>query len=88
MDKLRFKTKVSIWIKLRDESRAQALKEALIPDDVALPQGMSISYANLDRELVIELTSEGDLFELKNTINDILLSLRPALELVNKYFNL
>jgi len=49
---------------------------------------MSISYANLDRELVIELTSEGDLFELKNTINDILLSLRPALELVNKYFNL
>jgi len=76
--------KLELVVPTRDDKTAQMIIRSLSPDDINLPEQLKIRYLVSQGSLIISLHGNVDLFKLKGTVNDIFLSLKPILKIINR----
>jgi len=75
-------TKIKIKISDISEKKAAAIKNALEPDNVNFPEGLSFDMENLDNALVFNFHSTGNMKKLTATIEEVLAHVQMALKVM------
>jgi hypothetical protein len=66
------KIKASIELKFEQSQRIKPIVDALGPDNINFPEGLSLDMKGLDNVLYIEVSSDGKIETLLNTIDEVL----------------
>ena len=76
--------KCSIQVTLNNVSKkkATAIKNALEPDNVNFPKGLSFEIMNIDNKLVFNFQSIGDTKKLMATMDEVLEHVKLASEII------
>lgn len=75
-------SEIQITINDISQKKAQAIVDALEPDNVDFPQGLSFEIENLDNKLVFNFHSEGDMKKLAATVDEVLSHVNMALKVM------
>lgn len=75
-------TKIQIKINEISQKKADAIKNALEPDNVDFPEGLSFNIENLDNALVFNFHSTGNMKKLTATIDEVLAHVQMALKVM------
>jgi hypothetical protein len=75
-------TKIQIRINEISQKKADAIKNALEPDNVDFPEGLSFDIENLDNALVFNFHSTGNMKKLTSTIDEVLAHVQMALKVI------
>lgn len=75
-------TKIQIKINEISQKKADAIKNALEPDNVDFPEGLSFDIENLDNALVFNFHSTGNMKKLTATIDEVLAHVQMALKVI------
>lgn len=75
-------TKIQIRISDVSQKKADAIKNALEPDNVDFPEGLSFDMENLDNALVFNFHSTGNMKKLTATIDEVLAHVQMALKVM------
>jgi hypothetical protein len=75
-------TKIQIRINEISQKKADAIKNALEPDNVDFPEGLSFDIENLDNALVFNFHSTGNMKKLTATIDEVLAHVQMALKVI------
>ncbi len=75
-------TKVRVIISNISKKKADAIKNALEPDNVDFPAGLSFHIENLDNALAFSFHSTGDMKKLTSTIDEVLAHVQMALRVM------
>jgi hypothetical protein len=75
-------TKIQIKINEISQKKADAIKNALEPDNVDFPEGLSFDIENLDNALVFNFHSTGNMKKLTATIDEVLAHVQMALKVM------
>jgi hypothetical protein len=75
-------TKIQIRINEISQKKADAIKNALEPDNVDFPEGLSFDIENLDNALVFNFHSTGNMKKLTATIDEVLAHVQMALKVM------
>lgn len=76
-------TRVRIVINQISRRKADAIKNALEPDNVDFPEGLSFEMENLDNALVFSFHSTGNMKTLTATIDEVLAHVQMALKVMD-----
>jgi tRNA threonylcarbamoyladenosine modification (KEOPS) complex Pcc1 subunit len=76
-------TKVRIVINNISKKKADAIKNALEPDNVDFPEGLTFEMENLDNALVFSFHGTGDMKKLTATIDEVLAHVQMALKVMD-----
>lgn len=76
-------TRVRIVINQITKQKAEAIKNALEPDNVDFPEGLSFEMENLDNTLVFSFHSTGNMKTLTATIDEVLAHVQMALKVMD-----
>jgi tRNA threonylcarbamoyladenosine modification (KEOPS) complex Pcc1 subunit len=76
-------SKVQIVFNNISEKKANAIKNALEPDNVDFPEGLSFDIENLDNTLVFNFHSTGNMKKLTATIDEVLAHVQLALKVMD-----
>jgi len=76
--------KCSVQITLNNVSKkkATAIKNALEPDNVNFPKGLSFEIMNIDNKLVFNFQSMGDTMKLVSTVDEVLEHVKLVSEII------
>ena len=76
--------KCSVQVALNNVSKkkATAIKNALEPDNVNFPKGLSLEIKNIDNKLVFNFQSRGDTKKMVATIDEVLEHVKLASEVI------
>ena len=66
------KCNVEVTLNNLSEKKATAIKNALEPDNVNFPKGLSFEIKNIDNKLVFNFQSIGDTKKLVATVDEVL----------------
>lgn len=75
-------SKVRIVINDVSKKKADAIKNALEPDNVGFPEGLFFDIENLDNALVFNFHSTGNMKKLTATIDEVLAHVQMALKVM------
>lgn len=75
-------SKVRIVISNLSHKKAAAIRDALEPDNVDFPEGLSFEMENLDNTLVFNFHSTGNMKKLTATIDEVLAHVQMALRVI------
>jgi tRNA threonylcarbamoyladenosine modification (KEOPS) complex Pcc1 subunit len=75
-------SRVRIVINDISKKKADAIKNALEPDNVDFPEGLSFEIENLDNALVFNFHSTGNMKKLTATIDEVLAHVQMALKVM------
>jgi hypothetical protein len=75
-------TKIQIKINEISQKKADAIKNALEPDNVDFPDGLLFDIENLDNALVFNFHSTGNMKKLTATIDEVLAHVQMALKVM------
>ncbi len=73
---------VQIILNNLSKENAQSVKEALDPDNVNFPQGLSLNVENIDNKVVFNFESEDNMKKLIGTIDEVLAHVQVALKVI------
>lgn len=76
-------SKVRIVISNLSHKKADAIMDALQPDNVDFPEGLSFEMENLDNALVFSFHGTGDMKKLTATIDEVLAHVQMALKVMD-----
>ena len=76
------KCNVEIALNNLSKKKAAAIKNALEPDNVNFPKGLSFEIKNIDNKLVFNFQSIGDTKKLVATIDEVLEHVKLASEVI------
>jgi tRNA threonylcarbamoyladenosine modification (KEOPS) complex Pcc1 subunit len=76
------KCKVQITLNNISKENAVAIKNALEPDNVNFPKGLSLEIENIDYKLVFNFQSRGDVKKMISTIDEVLEHVKLASEVI------
>ena len=62
--------------------KAETVKEALEPDNVNFPKGLSLDVENMDNKLVFNFESKENIKQLIGTIDEVLEHIQVALKVI------
>ena len=76
--------KCSVQVTLNNVSKkkATAIKNALEPDNVNFPKGLSFEIMNIDNKLVFNFQSIGDTSKLTATVDEVLEHVKLVSEII------
>lgn len=72
------KSRMEIHREYEDATSPKRVMKALLPDNAGAPEGTRIDMRAEGRELIIEVSSDGNLQSFLRTIDDLLLCLQAA----------
>jgi tRNA threonylcarbamoyladenosine modification (KEOPS) complex Pcc1 subunit len=73
---------VQIILNDLSKEKAQTVKEALDPDNVNFPKGLSLIVENIDNKVVFNFQSEDSMKKLIGTIDEVLAHVQVALKVI------
>ncbi len=73
---------VQIILNNLSKEKAQTVKEALDPDNVNFPQGLSLNVENIDNKVVFNFESEDNMKKLIGTMDEVLAHVQVALKVI------
>ncbi len=73
---------VQIILNNLSKEKAQTVKEALDPDNVNFPKGLSLIVENIDNKVVFKFQSEDSMKKLIGTIDEVLAHVQVALKVI------
>ncbi len=73
---------VQIILNDLSKEKAQTVKEALDPDNVNFPKGLSLIVENIDNKVVFNFQSEDNMKKLIGTIDEVLAHVQVALKVI------
>ena len=76
------KCKVHVTLNNISKKNAVAIKNALEPDNVNFPKGLSLEIKNIDNKLVFNFQSRGDTKKMVATIDEVLEHVKLASEVI------
>ena len=76
------KCNVEIALNNLSKKKATAIKNALEPDNVNFPKGLSFEIKNIDNKLVFNFQSIGDTKKLVATVDEVLEHVKLASEVI------
>ena len=76
------KCKVEVIINNISKKKAAAIKNALEPDNVNFPKGLSFEIMNIDNKLVFNFQSIGDTKKLMATMDEVLEHVKLVSEII------
>lgn len=74
--------KVQILLNNISTEKATAVRDALEPDNVNFPEGLSLSVENVDNGLVFSFESKQDMKKMIGTIDEVLGHVQVALKVM------
>ena len=75
-------TTIKITISNITKKKARSIRQALEPDNVDFPKGLSFDIENLDNALVFNFHSTGNMKTLTATIDEVLAHVSMALKVM------
>jgi hypothetical protein len=72
------KSSIEIHREYEDEASPERVMKALLPDNSGAPKGTRIEMRTEGKELIIGVSSNGDLQSFLRTVDDLLLCLQAA----------
>ena len=76
------KCKVQVTLNNISKKNAVAIKNALEPDNVNFPKGLSLEIENIDNKLVFNFQSRGATKKMVATIDEVLEQVKLASEVI------
>ena len=76
------KCNVQVILNNISEKKATAIKNALEPDNVNFPKGLSFEITSIDNKLVFNFESIGDTKKLITTVDEVLEHVKLATEII------
>ena len=76
------KCNVQVILKNISKKKAIAIKNALEPDNVNFPKGLSFEIKNIDNKLVFNFQCIGDTRKLATTVDEVLEHVKLASEII------
>ena len=76
------KCKVQVVLNNISKKNAMVIKNALEPDNVNFPKGLSFEIKNIDNKLVFNFQSIGDTKKLVATVDEVLEHVKLASEVI------
>ena len=76
------KCNVEVTLNNLSKKKATAIKNALEPDNVNFPKGLSFEIKNIDNKLVFNFQSIGDTKKLDATVDEVLEHVKLASEVI------
>ena len=76
------KCQVQIVLNNISKEKAETVKNALEPDNVNFPEGLSLYVENIDNKLVFNFESKDNMKQLIGTIDEILEHVQVALKVI------
>ena len=76
------KCNVQVTLNNISKKKAAAIKNALEPDNVNFPKGLSLEIENIDNKLVFNFQSRGDTKKMVATIDEVLEHVKLASEVI------
>jgi len=76
------KCNVQVTLNNISKKKAVAIKNALEPDNVNFPYGLSFDFKNFDNKLVFNFQSIGDTKKLVATVDEVLEHVKLASEII------
>jgi len=76
------KCNVQVTLNYNSKKKAGAIKNALEPDNVNFPKGLSFEIKNIDNKLVFNFQCIGDTSKLTATVDEVLEHVKLALEVI------
>ena len=76
------KCNVEVTLNNLSKKKATAIKNALEPDNVNFPKGVSFEIKNIDNKLVFNFQSIGDTKKLVATVDEVLEHVKLASEVI------
>ncbi len=73
---------VQIILNDLSKEKAQTVKQALDPDNVNFPKGLSLIVENIDNKVVFNFQSEDSMKKLIGTIDEVLAHVQVALKVI------
>ena len=73
---------VQIILNNLSKEKAQTVKEALDPDNVNFPKGLSLIVENIDNTVVFNFQSEDSMKKLIGTIDEVLAHVQVVLKVI------
>ena len=64
------------------KEKAETVKEALEPDNVNFPEGLSLYIENIDNKLVFDFESKKNIKQLTNTVDEVMKHIQVALQVI------
>lgn len=75
---------VEITLNNISKEKAETVKNALEPDNVDFPDGLSLSIENIDNKLVFNFQSRNNMKSLISTIDEVLEHVQISLKVIDK----
>ncbi|MEM2786373.1 MAG: KEOPS complex subunit Pcc1 [Candidatus Nitrosotenuis sp.] len=75
-------SKIQITVSNISQKKALAIIDALEPDNVNFPEGLTFEIENLDNALVFNFHSTGNMKKLTATIDEVLAHVQMALKVM------
>jgi len=73
---------VQIILNNISQKKAQTVKNALEPDNVNFPKGLSLYVENIDNKLVFNFESKENMKQLVGTVDEVLEHIQVALKVI------
>lgn len=73
---------VEIILNNISKEKAETVKEALEPDNVNFPEGLSLYIKNIDNRLVFNFESKKNIKQLTNTVDEVMKHIQVALQVI------
>ena len=73
---------VQIILNNISKEKAETVKEALEPDNVNFPEGLSLYIENIDNRLVFNFESKKNIKQLTNIVDEVMKHIQVALQVI------
>ena len=73
---------VQVVLNNLSDEKADAIKNAIEPDNVNFPEGLRLNVDKIDNELVFNFEGKGDMRKLIGTIDEVLEHVQVALKVI------
>ena len=74
--------KLQISINNISEKKAEAVQKALAPDNINLPNDLSLKVEKIDNKLIFNFQNNGNMKKLISTVDEVLEHVHIALEVI------
>ncbi len=73
---------VQIILNNISKEKAETVKEALEPDNVNFPEGLSLYIENIDNRLVFNFESKKNIKQLTNIVDEVMKHIQVSLQVI------
>ena len=73
---------VQVTLNNISKDKAKTIKEALAPDNVDFPEGLSLCVENIDNKLVFNFASKENMKQLTSTVDEVMEHIQVALKVI------